>query len=74
MLFGDQLSHFVCSLRTTSAATDGPKKNKSQSQLDSAAAPKDFDFKSTEMKYDSTGMFHWTPATSIEDSILVSQI
>merc|ERR1711892_740004 len=56
--------------RTTSAATDGPKKNKSQSKLDSAAAPKDFDFKSTEMKYDSTGMFHWTPATSIEDSIL----
>ena len=25
----------------------------------------------TEMKYDSTGMFHWTPARSIEDCILV---
>ena len=23
---------------------------------------KDFDFEKTEMKYDSTGMFHWTPA------------
>ena len=22
---------------------------------------KDFDFEKTEMKYDSTGMFHWTP-------------
>ena len=25
---------------------------------------KDFDFEKTEMKYDSTGMFHWTPARS----------
>ena len=32
---------------------------------------KDFDFAKTEMKYDSTGMFHWTPARSIEDCILV---
>jgi hypothetical protein len=24
------------------------------------------------MKYDSTGMFHWTPARAIEDCILVS--
>merc|ERR1719242_2719857 len=31
---------------------------------------KDFDFEKTEMKYDSTGMFHWTPARSIEDCIL----
>jgi len=31
---------------------------------------KDFDFAKTEMKYDSTGMFHWTPARSIEDCIL----
>merc|ERR1719341_2580920 len=28
------------------------------------------DFEKTEMKYDSTGMFHWTPARSIEDCIL----
>eukprot|EP00092_Neocalanus_flemingeri_P025026 GFUD01027138.1.p1 GENE.GFUD01027138.1~~GFUD01027138.1.p1 ORF type:complete len:816 (+),score=151.52 GFUD01027138.1:354-2450(+) len=30
----------------------------------------DFDFEKTEMKYDSTGMFHWTPARSIDDCIL----
>ena len=30
----------------------------------------DFDFEKTEMKYDSTGMFHWTPARAIEDCIL----
>jgi len=28
------------------------------------------DFEKTEMKYDSTGMFHWTPPRSIEDCIL----
>ena len=32
---------------------------------------KDFDFVRTEMKYDSTGMFHWTPARSIDECILV---
>ncbi|KAG8199714.1 hypothetical protein JTE90_022160 [Oedothorax gibbosus] len=31
---------------------------------------KDFDFERTEMKYDSTGMFHWCPARNIEDCIL----
>lgn len=31
---------------------------------------KDFDFEKTEMKYDSTGMFHWSPARSLEDCIL----
>merc|ERR1719277_1922051 len=30
---------------------------------------KDFDFEKTEMKYDSTGMFHWTPSRPIEDCI-----
>lgn len=34
---------------------------------------KDFDFEKTEMKYDSTGMFHWSPAKNLEDCILVSQ-
>ena len=33
---------------------------------------RDFDFIKTEMKYDSTGMFHWIPARCIEDCILVS--
>ncbi|XP_037081752.1 calcium-activated potassium channel slowpoke-like isoform X1 [Pollicipes pollicipes] len=31
---------------------------------------KDFDFEKTEMKYDSTGMFHWCPARSMEDCML----
>ncbi|KAL7018336.1 hypothetical protein ACKWTF_010719 [Chironomus riparius] len=31
---------------------------------------KDFDFEKTEMKYDSTGMFHWSPARSLEECIL----
>ena len=31
---------------------------------------KDFDFEKTEMKYDSTGMFHWCPARPIEECIL----
>ncbi|XP_037026968.1 calcium-activated potassium channel slowpoke isoform X43 [Bradysia coprophila] len=31
---------------------------------------KDFDFEKTEMKYDSTGMFHWSPARVLEDCIL----
>merc|ERR1719216_82568 len=30
----------------------------------------DFDFEKTEMKYDSTGMFHWTPSRSLEECIL----
>jgi len=33
---------------------------------------RDFDFEKTEMKYDSTGMFHWSPARSLEDCILVT--
>ena len=32
---------------------------------------KDFDFEKTEMKYDSTGMFHWGPAKNLEECILV---
>ncbi|XP_050429921.1 calcium-activated potassium channel slowpoke isoform X2 [Adelges cooleyi] len=31
---------------------------------------KDFDFEKTEMKYDSTGMFHWSSAKSLEECIL----
>ncbi len=32
---------------------------------------RDFDFEKTEMKYDSTGMFHWSPARPIDECILV---
>ena len=34
---------------------------------------RDFDFVAAEMKYDSTGMFHWTPSRPIEDCIQVSR-
>ena len=34
---------------------------------------RDFDFVAAEMKYDSTGMFHWTPSRPIDDCILVRQ-
>merc|ERR1719347_709406 len=37
-----------------------------------APVPLDLDFEKTEMKYDSTGMFHWTPARPIEECILVN--
>ena len=37
-----------------------------------APVPLDLDFEKTEMKYDSTGMFHWTPSRPIEDCILVN--
>lgn len=30
----------------------------------------DIDFEQTVMKYDSTGMFHWTPARAIEDCVI----
>jgi len=33
---------------------------------------KDFDFEKTELKYDSTGMFHWGPTKILEECILVS--
>ena len=36
-----------------------------------APVPLDLDFEKTEMKYDSTGMFHWTPSRPIDDCILV---
>ena len=35
-----------------------------------APVPLDLDFQKTEMKYDSTGMFHWTAARPIEDCML----
>ena len=35
---------------------------------------RDFDFEKTEMKYDSTGMFHWSPARPIDECILVRLI
>ena len=56
--------------RPTNPPSDQEKNGKLEAGIADDQA-KDFDFAKTEMKYDSTGMFHWTPARSIEDCILV---
>merc|ERR1719309_1313360 len=55
--------------RPTNKPADQQKNGKMEVGIADDQA-KDFDFAKTEMKYDSTGMFHWTPARSIEDCIL----
>ncbi|XP_054166787.1 calcium-activated potassium channel slowpoke-like isoform X2 [Oppia nitens] len=52
--------------RNSDSAGGGGGGNTSAGFIDS----KDFDFEKTEMKYDSTGMFHWCPARPIEECIL----
>lgn len=32
------------------------------------------EFEQQDMKYDSTGMFHWCPARTLEECVLVSKI
>ena len=61
-----------CLYRPTNKPSDQQKNGKMEVGIADDQA-KDFDFEKTEMKYDSTGMFHWTPARSIEDCILVSR-
>ena len=39
-----------------------------------APVPLDLDFEKTEMKYDSTGMFHWVPTQTIEDCTMVRSL
>ena len=59
--------------RPTSRAAGGANGQNNNNQLQVGIADdqaKDFDFEKTEMKYDSTGMFHWCPARAIEESIL----
>ena len=54
--------------------TAKPSERSKNSKFDVGIADdqaRDFDFVATEMKYDSTGMFHWTPSRPIEDCILV---
>ena len=61
-------------LKTICRPTNKPADQQKNGKLEVGIADdqaKDFDFEKTEMKYDSTGMFHWTPARSIEDCILV---
>lgn len=76
---GYHLSYEVKKLMPTNKATSSSAKangaggagNKSLEVGIADDQAKDFDFEKTEMKYDSTGMFHWTPARAIEDCILV---
>ncbi|XP_051174222.1 calcium-activated potassium channel slowpoke isoform X39 [Leptopilina boulardi] len=57
--------------RPTSRASGGTNLNNTGLQVGIADdQAKDFDFEKTEMKYDSTGMFHWSPARNLEDCIL----
>ncbi|XP_044726599.1 calcium-activated potassium channel slowpoke [Chrysoperla carnea] len=69
---GYHLAYEVKKLMPTSR-TSGPNTNNNGVALPIGLADdqaKDFDFEKTEMKYDSTGMFHWSPARNLEDCIL----
>ncbi|KAL9898941.1 calcium-activated potassium channel slo isoform 13-T13 [Glossina fuscipes fuscipes] len=71
---GYQLAYEVKKLMPTSRSTGSGAQNQNGGvTLPAGIADdqsKDFDFEKTEMKYDSTGMFHWSPAKSLEDCIL----
>ncbi|KAG8194841.1 hypothetical protein JTE90_017277 [Oedothorax gibbosus] len=70
---GLHLAYEVKKLMPTSRAAGTNGSNKQEGPLNVGLADdqaKDFDFEKTEMKYDSTGMFHWCPAKSLEDCIL----
>ncbi|KAK9743637.1 hypothetical protein QE152_g8417 [Popillia japonica] len=59
--------------RPTSRTSGGTSQNNNGVALPVGLADdqaKDFDFEKTEMKYDSTGMFHWGPAKNLDDCIL----
>nr|CAH7726987.1 unnamed protein product [Callosobruchus chinensis] len=59
--------------RPTSRTSSGTNQNNNGVALPVGLADdqaKDFDFEKTEMKYDSTGMFHWSPAKNLEECIL----
>ncbi|XP_020294068.1 calcium-activated potassium channel slowpoke isoform X13 [Pseudomyrmex gracilis] len=69
---GYHLAYEVKKLMPTSRASAGTNVN-NNSGLQVGIADdqaKDFDFEKTEMKYDSTGMFHWSPSRNLEDCIL----
>ncbi|KAL7018335.1 hypothetical protein ACKWTF_010719 [Chironomus riparius] len=69
---GYQLAYEVKKLMPTARGGSGTQ-NTNGVTLQAGIADdqsKDFDFEKTEMKYDSTGMFHWSPARSLEECIL----
>ncbi|KAL0133662.1 hypothetical protein PUN28_000960 [Cardiocondyla obscurior] len=69
---GYHLAYEVKKLMPTSRASGGTNINNNGGLQVGIAddQAKDFDFEKTEMKYDSTGMFHWSPSRSLEDCIL----
>uniref|UniRef100_A0A8D8XL42 BK channel n=1 Tax=Cacopsylla melanoneura TaxID=428564 RepID=A0A8D8XL42_9HEMI len=71
---GYHLAYEVKKLMPTNRASAGSGNNvNNNNNLQVGIADdqaKDFDFEKTEMKYDSTGMFHWSPAKNLEDCIL----
>ncbi|XP_017786455.1 PREDICTED: calcium-activated potassium channel slowpoke-like isoform X2 [Nicrophorus vespilloides] len=70
---GYHLAYEVKKLMPTSRTSGGANQNNNGVALPVGLADdqaKDFDFEKTEMKYDSTGMFHWGPAKNLEDCIL----
>ncbi|EEZ97457.2 Calcium-activated potassium channel slowpoke-like Protein [Tribolium castaneum] len=70
---GYHLAYEVKKLMPTSRSSGGTNQNNNGVALPVGLADdqaKDFDFEKTEMKYDSTGMFHWGPAKSLEECIL----
>uniref|UniRef100_A0A8D8AL85 Calcium-activated potassium channel slowpoke n=2 Tax=Culex pipiens complex TaxID=518105 RepID=A0A8D8AL85_CULPI len=70
---GYQLAYEVKKLMPTSRGSGSGAQNQNGVTLQAGIADdqsKDFDFEKTEMKYDSTGMFHWSPAKSLEECIL----
>lgn len=67
---------FILFFRPTSRGSGTGAQNPNGVQMQAGIADdqsKDFDFEKTEMKYDSTGMFHWSPAKNLEECILVNQ-
>ncbi|XP_058117603.1 calcium-activated potassium channel slowpoke isoform X7 [Anopheles ziemanni] len=70
---GYQLAYEVKKLMPTSRGSGSGAQSQNGVTLQAGIADdqsKDFDFEKTEMKYDSTGMFHWSPAKSLEECIL----
>ncbi|XP_021920883.1 calcium-activated potassium channel slowpoke isoform X9 [Zootermopsis nevadensis] len=69
---GYHLAYEVKKLMPTSRGSGGNNMNNNGGLQVGIAddQAKDFDFEKTEMKYDSTGMFHWGPAKNLEECIL----
>ncbi|XP_065349952.1 calcium-activated potassium channel slowpoke isoform X2 [Cloeon dipterum] len=70
---GYHLAYEVKKLMPTQRNSSGNNQNNNSNNMQVGIADdqaRDFDFEKTEMKYDSTGMFHWSPAKNLEDCIL----